>query len=340
MKFLPILLILLVLGIGAWFFINNIKPSSSTAAPGFRVGLSMDTLKEDRWKTDQDLFTKKVEALGGSVVAFVANGDDQTQISQIENLIAQKVDVLVIIPHNAALVAPIIAEAHKAGIKVISYDRLITEADVDLYVSFDNEKVGEMQAQGVLNVVSKGKFAYIGGAPTDNNSKLLKEGTMKILDPKIKSGDIKIVFDKFTDNWETDIAYKNLKTYLKTGTVDAVIAANDGTALGVVQALSEKNLAGKVPVSGQDAELSACQRIVQGTQTVTVYKPIRTLAEKAAEIAMDFALNKTVSTNTTVNNGKIEVPSVLLSPILVNKSNLDETVIKDGYHTRAEIYTK
>lgn len=344
-KIIPWLIAGVVVLIAIFFLIKNYstKSSSPTTATqkqnAIRVGFSMDTLKEDRWKVDRDLFTQKVEALGGSVVTLIANGDDQLQVSQIENLIAQKVNVLVIIPHNGKAVSPVIAKAHEQNIKVISYDRLINDADVDLYVSFDNEKVGQFQAQGVVGAVGKGNFAYVGGAPTDNNVVMLKQGAMKVLNPKITSGEIKLVFDQPTDDWKPELAYQHLKTFLATGAkVDAVVAANDGVAYGAIRALQEKGLAGKVPVSGQDAELGACQRIVQGLQTVTVYKPIKLLASSAAEAAMELAEGKTVNTNSKINNNKIDVPSLLLEPILVNKSNMDSTVIADGFHTKDEIY--
>jgi D-xylose transport system substrate-binding protein len=216
---------------------------------------------------------------------------------------------------------------------------MISGNDVDLYISFDNVKVGEEQAKGVMAAVSKGNFAYVGGSPSDNNALLLKNGSMSVLNPSIESGDIKIVFDKFTENWTSDTAYKNLKEYLSTGaTVDAVVAANDGTAYGAIRALQEKDLAGKVPVSGQDAELSACQRIVKGTQTLTVYKPLKSLAYKAAEMAISMAKKETVKTTGTINNGTIDIPAYLLDVVSVTKDNMEETIIKDGFHTYEEVY--
>jgi D-xylose transport system substrate-binding protein len=327
---------------GGYLIYKNLIKTSVTLPEGkqIRIGLSMDTLKEDRWITDRDLFTQKAEELGASVMTLVANGVDDIQIYQIENLISQKVDVIVIIPHNAERVAPVMEEAKQAGIKTIVYDRLVRNADIDLYVSFDSVKVGELQAQGVLSSAGgKGDFVYIGGSPLDNNALLLKEGTMSVLNPKIESGDVRIVFEKFTDDWNPDLAYENIKKYLKTNSqINGVIAANDGTATGVVRALAEFNLAGKIPVSGQDAELSACQRIIKGTQTMTVYKPIRLLAEKAATLAVDMAKGLDVETTDTVNNGKIDVPAYLIDSITVTKENMEETVIKDGYHTREAIY--
>jgi D-xylose transport system substrate-binding protein len=243
------------------------------------------------------------------------------------------------VPADSEKIAPVIAEAHAAGAKVIAYDRLIKNSDLDTYISFDNVKVGQLEAQSVVDKVSKGNFAYIGGSPTDNNAFLVKQGSMVILDPLVKSGAIKLVINQFMDNWDPTQAYKTIKDYLATGkTIDAIVAANDGTAFGSIQALQEKGLAGKIPVSGQDADLAACQRIVAGTQTATVYKPIKSLADKAAEMAVDLAKGKTPETNNKVNNGKIDVPSFLLDPVIVNKENMMDTVIKDGFHSYSEVY--
>lgn len=310
---------------------NNVEPEKKSV----RIGLSMDTLKEDRWKTDRDLITKRAEDLGASVTTLVANGDDNLQKEQIENFILQKMDIIIIIPHNGDALIDLVKKAHDAEIKVIAYDRLIKSPYVDLYISFDNEKTGELQARGIIDVTPKGNFVYLGGSPTDNNSQYLRSGTMNILGPHIRSGAIRIVLDKATDNWDPEEAYKNLKEFLgKGGTINAVIAANDGVAFGAIRALEEFGLSGKIPVSGQDAELTACQRIVAGTQTMTVLKPIDSLASEAIDIALMIAESRSIKTNSSVEG----VPSLLLEPIPVNKSNIDSTVIANGFHDRKDIY--
>lgn len=305
------------------------------------IGMSMDTLKEERWQKDRDIFTAKVKELGGEVKALAANGDDATQLSQAEQLISQGVNVLVVIPHNAEATAPIVDKAHKEGIKVISYDRLIKNSDVDYYISFDNVRVGEMQAKAVTEKVSKGNFVYIGGADTDNNAHMFKQGAMNILNPLKEKGDIKIVYDQFSKDWKPEEALKNMENALTANKNDiqAVVAANDGTAGGVIQALNAQGMAGKIPVSGQDADLAAVQRIAEGTQTMTVYKPIKAIATKAAEMAVAIAKDgKVADASKKVNNGKTDVPSVLLDPISVNKDNLVDTVIKDGFHKLEDVY--
>lgn len=308
--------------------------------PVIRIGFAMDTLVEERWKKDRDLFRQAAEQRGAEVIIRSADGKDARQIAQAEAMIRDEVDVLVIVPHNAEATATIIQKAHKAGIKVLSYDRLVKNADVDLYVSFDNEEVGRLQARALIRQIPRGKYVYIGGADTDNNAHLFKKGVFDVLQPLIDRGEIQIVYDQWSRDWMPAHARDNMRAALKANRqqIDAVIVANDGTAGGAIQALAEYGLAGEVPVAGQDADLAAVQRIVQGTQTMTVYKPIRQLADTTADLAIRLARGEKITTNQQVNNGKIEVPSVLLDPIAVDRSNLEQTVIADHFHTREEIY--
>lgn len=305
-----------------------------------RIGFSMDTLLEERWLRDRDLFKESVEALGAEVEIVAANGDDALQISQAEALIQSGIDLLVIVPHNAEATAAIVHKAHLTGIQVIAYDRLVKNADLDLYVSFDNEQVGEMQAKAITALVPKGNYVFIGGAITDNNAHLLKKGVFNVLRPYIERGDINIVYDQWTKDWTPANAQANMEEALRTTNkqIDAVIAANDATAGGVIQALAAKGLAGQVPVAGQDADLAGVQRIVTGTQTMTVYKPIKMLTQEIAKLAVAMAKGEKVSAEQKVNNGKIEVPSVLLTPVAVNEHNLDSTVISDGFHSPKDVY--
>ncbi|MCR6105480.1 substrate-binding domain-containing protein [Salipaludibacillus agaradhaerens] len=305
------------------------------------IGFLLDTLQDERWYNDKELFEEEVANLGGRVKTLAANGLDDVQISQAELLIEEGVDVLVVVPRDAAASAAIVELAHEADVKVISYDRLITNSDLDYYISFDNERVGELQAQEIVNNVDTGNFAYIGGAESDNNAILFRQGAMNILQPLIDSGDIELVYDQYTEGWNPDVAEENMLSALdeQGDDIDAVVAANDGTAGGVINALSTVGLDGEIPVSGQDAELNAVRRIVDGTQTMTVYKSINTLAVQAAEMAFKVAAGDDIPTETTVNNGQIDVPSILLEPITVTENNIDETIIQDGYLSEEDIYT-
>ena len=316
--------------------------SSAFAAP-VKIGLLMDTLKEERWQKDRDLIVAKAKSMGAEVLVQSANGNDLLQNSQAENLLTQGVDVLIVVPHNGVTAASIVNAAHKAGKKVIAYDRLIQNSDVDLYISFDNVAVGRMQGEYVMKKAPKGNYILIGGAPTDPNAKLLREGQLAALAPSIKSGEIKIVSDQWAKEWQASEALKHTENALSANKnqIVAVIASNDGTAGGAISALKQQNLAGKVFVSGQDADLSACKRVVDGSQTMTVYKPIKLLAETSVEAAIALAKGTPAQgVNQTVANGKKDVPSILLKPIAVDASNMRDTVVKDGYHVAQSIYGK
>jgi len=320
---------------------DSAKPADAGGPKKVTIGLSLDTLKEERWQRDRDLFVARAEALGARVLVQAANSDDNLQNSQAENLLTQGVDVLVVVPHNAKTAAVIVESAHKMGVPVMAYDRIIADSDVDLYVSFDSVRVGELQAEYLVKRLPKGNYLLIGGAPTDNNAIQLREGQMKVLKPYVDRGDIKIVTDQWAKDWQPAEALKITENALtrNNNQVDAVLVSNDGTAGGAIQALGEQKLTGKVLVSGQDADRAACQRILAGTQTMTIYKPIKTLAHKAAEVAIVMAQKKPVPDPTRpVNNGKKDVPSILLDPIPVDKDNLASTVIADGYHKVEDVY--
>ncbi len=307
------------------------------------IGLSMDTLKEERWQVDRDLFTAAVQAAGADVLVQSANSNDAVQLQNIESLITQKVDALVIIPHDGAAMAKAVDLAHQAGIPVLSYDRLITGCDLDLYLTFDNVKVGELQAQFLADrLPSSGKLRLIRiyGSKTDNNAKLFKQGQDNILNPLIAAGKVEVIFEDWADDWKPENAKKITNAAItKNGpNFDAILASNDGTAGGAIQALTEEGIAGKIIVTGQDADLAACQRIAQGKQAMTVYKPIQSIANKAAELALNLARRKPIVARDAVNNGKIEVPSVLLDIVAVTKENLRETVVKDGFRKEAEVF--
>jgi D-xylose transport system substrate-binding protein len=315
--------------------------SRAPSEKGITIGFSMDTLKEERWQRDRDLVVAKCEQLGARVLVQAANGNDALQNSQAENLLTRGVDVLLVAPHNGKTAAVIVEAAHKAGVPVIAYDRLINDSDLDLYVSFDNVRVGELQAEYLVKRRPKGHYVLIGGAPTDNNALLFRRGQMNVLKPLVDKGEITIVADQWAKDWQAIEALKIMENALtrNDNQVDAVVASNDGVAGGAVQALEEQKLAGKVLVSGQDAELSACRRVLAGTQSMTVYKPIHLLASKAAEVAVLMAKKQPLPAATrTVNNGRKDVPSILLDPVTVDAESMARTVVADGYQKLEDVY--
>ena len=307
------------------------------------IGLSLDTLKEERWQSDRDLFVKRAGELGAEVLVQAANSDDTRQMQDIEALISRKVDALVIVPHNGAAMVKAVNLAHEAGIPVLDYDRMIPDSDVDLYVSFDAVRIGRMQAQYLVDRFAgrwPKKIVRIYGAKTDANSHLMKQGQDEILAPLIKDRKIVVVHEDWTEDWKPENAKKIMQAALTNAGqgIDAVLAANDGTAGGAIQALTEEGLAGKVIVTGQDAELAACQRIVRGTQAMTIYKRLKILSGAAAEAAYKLATRKPIVAKDEVDNGREKVPAILIDSVVATKDNMLSTVAADGFHSREEIY--
>lgn len=302
------------------------------------IGLSLDTLKEERWQRDRDTFVAEAKKLGATVLVQSANSDDITQVRNVESLISRGVDVLVIVPHNDSAMSRAIKSANEAKIPVISYDRLIKNADIAYYLSFDNVKVGEAQARYVAERLPPDRPAQIVriyGAPTDNNAKMFKQGQDNILLPLIKAGRVNVIHEDAALDWKPENAKKIMNaaiTKLGRRKIDAVLATNDGTAGGAIQALMEEGIAGQVLVTGQDADLAACQRIMRGTQAMTVYKPLKNLATLAAQVAVDLAKGIKPATTNSIANGTKDVPFIFEKVISVDKNNLLSTVVADGFH--------
>ena len=305
-----------------------------------RIGVSIPTQREERWVRDVATLRSQCAAKNFVFMLQISDNDAARQLAQCENLLAQKIDVLILAPHDAAAASVIVEKARAQGVKVISYDRLVLNADVDLYLSFDNVRVGELQGDYLTKLVPKGNYVVLSGAPTDHNAALFKEGAMKIIKPLADRGDIKIVMEQPVKDWQPLEAMKLMENALTASgnKIDAVLAPNDGTAGGCVQALAAQGLAGKIPVTGQDAELSAVRRIADGTQAMTVFKDTRRLAEAAVDAAEKLAAGKDPGVNSAVPNGKISVPSRLLSPTAVDKANLSAVLIESGYIKKEDVY--
>ena len=326
---------------------SNAGDEGDRAARRINIGLSLDTLKEARWAKDRDAFKKRAEELGASVTVLSANSDDSTQIKDVESLITSQVDVIVIVPHDGKAMAKGVELAHAAHIPVIAYDRLITGTNnLDLYVTFDNRRVGALQAQYVLDQFKDRtrekpvKVVRIYGSKTDNNAFMFKEGQDSVLERAIADGSVQVVHEDWADDWKPENAKRIMNAALtKFGSqIEAVIASNDGTAGGAIQALREEGVTGKIIVTGQDAELVACQRIVGGEQSMTIYKPVDQLARRATEVAVAMAQGRPVVAAATTNNGSFDVPSIFHEVVTVTRDNIDQTVIADGFHPRELVY--
>jgi D-xylose transport system substrate-binding protein len=306
-----------------------------------KIGFSIDDLRLERWARDRDYFVAAAGQMGAKVYVQSADASEQKQISQIENLISRGVDALVIVPYNATVLNNAIKEAKKANIKVISYDRLAMNADIDAYISFDNKAVGEMQARAVVEARPKGNYYLLGGAPTDNNAKMLREGQLSVLQPLIDKGDIKVVGKQWVKDWSPAEAMSIVENALTVNgnKIDAIVASNDATAGGAIQALAAQKLQGKVPVSGQDADIAAVKRVVGGTQQMTVYKPLKLIASEAAKLAVQLVRNEKPAFNAQYDNGMKKVNTLLLKPTVLTRANVD-LLVKDGFYTSAQITGK
>ncbi|HYE82938.1 MAG TPA: substrate-binding domain-containing protein [Clostridia bacterium] len=303
------------------------------------IGFSLGTLKEERWLKDRDILIAKVKEMGADIIVQNANNDDQDQLKQVKYLLEQNIDVLIIVPNDLEKASNAVELAKRQGVKVISYDRLVMKSNADLYISFDNEKVGELMAKYVSERLDKGNILIVNGANRDHNTKMIKQGYDRVLSDRIKSGNIEIIAEEWADNWMKEYAFEETVRAIQEGkSIDGVIAGNDSLAEGVIEALSEHRMAGKVYVVGQDADLSACQRIVERTQLMTVYKPIEKLAGETARLAVMLAKGESLNIKKTIYDGRFDIPYYELEPIPVDKENIDTTIIKDGFHMKEEVY--
>jgi D-xylose transport system substrate-binding protein len=296
------------------------------------IGLSLDTFKEERWQRDRDAFVASVERLGGHTIVRSAEWDDAQQVRDIDGMINAGVDVIAVVPHNASALTEVIGRARAAHIEVISYDRLMLNADVSYYVGTENMKLGELQAQYIADRLPAGRPARvvrIFGAGTDHNAQQIKDGQDRVLSPLIKAGRIEIVLEDWAEDWKPSAGKRITENALaKSNAIDAIIAANDGTAGGAIEALTDHGLAGKVIVTGQDADLAALARIKDGTQSMTIFKPLDQIADLAAQLAIDVAHRTPRTLTASVPNGRKNVPAVFVSAVTVDKSNLSETIAK------------
>jgi D-xylose transport system substrate-binding protein len=298
-----------------------------------RIGLLVHSFESQRWQNDQKYFVDAVEQLGGIALVKMADNNAEKQIAQAKELINKGAMVLVIIPVDQVSARKIVALAHKKDIRVIAYDRLINNCRLDYYVSTDNVRVGEIQAQYLTKIKPTGNYALLGGPPNDNNSRMIYIGQMNVLQPFVERNEIKIAFRQFANFWTTDEGYRLAKASLdSTGNkLDAIICGNDAMAIGAIKALKERGLNGKVSVAGQDADMLNIQEIMKGNQSVTVFKRIKTMASTAAELATHLAKGEPIDPYlSTISNGERLVPSYLVDAVSVNEGNVEMTVIAEG----------
>jgi D-xylose transport system substrate-binding protein len=311
------------------------------------IGVSFSDFATDRWPREDELMRSLVEEAGANYISQVANYDVTLQNNQIENMILQGADVIIVIAQDGAAAAAAVEAAAEDGIPVIAYDRLIKSDKLAAYISFDNLEVGRSQARGVTAVVDSGRFVLLGGSPTDNNAILFRQGQMEILQPLIDSGQIEVVADQWVQDWAPANAVALMENILTAinNDVDAVVASNDGTALGALQAMKAQGLAGIVPISGQDATESGCASIVAGELTMTVFKDVRLLTPMAIEMALALARGEdlgldmyTLAELTLDDSLSGSVPCNFLPVVQVDASNVYEEIILTGFQDYDAVY--
>lgn len=320
---------------------NQTGNASSDPNRKLKIGFAMATVKEERWQRDRDAFEAHCKKMNVECVITVADNNSSRQANDVDNLLTQRVDVLVIAPQEATEAAAMVDKAKAQGVPVISYDRLINSDKIDLYISHQVPVIGRKIAEYALQKVPTGNYVMVYGSSTDNNAHIMQKAQLEVLQPAIDRKDIRVVAEQMIPDWKNDLALNFAENSLtkENDNIQAFVVSNDGMAGGVISALAKKGLAGKVLVTGQDAGLEALQNIAEGKQTMTVYKPIIPLASQAVEAAIKLAKKETLSTTPFQNDrlGK-QVPAILLEVTVVDKDNLMQTVIKDGYAKFEDVY--
>lgn len=332
MKTSSLLFILLL--IGNLSFVTSCKPKTP------KVGILMHSYDNERWTKDKDYLVENLTKLGAEVMVEVADNDQKKQIAQAYGIINKGAQVLIVVPINQDEAAKIVEMAHESDVKVIAYDRLINGCKLDYYITANSTHIGELQASYLTSLKPKGKYALICGSKYDNNAMRLFLGQMNVLQPYMEKGDIQVVYSEFTENWTPaeGVLHTNRILDQNPDTISAIIAGSDAIADGVLSVLKERGMEGKIMVAGQDAELDNVKAILSGAQTCTILKPLKQMAQITAELAVSLALEKPLKMKfTTESNGKALVKSILIDATVVNKNNIESTVIASGFHCSSDL---
>jgi len=321
-------------------------PAPAAGVRPIRIGFSMDSFVVERWIRDRDIFVAEAQSLGAQVIVQVANQDHETQVEQIKALANESIDVLVVVPNDSTRIGPTVRLIRDRGIPVISYDRLILKGKSDLYIAHDHVAAGVLMGTSVARAIgqrkTRGPFPLyiVNGARSDNNSALMNQGFHQVLDPLVASGAVTLVKEIWLGTWSSEEAETSFRQALDLSGIRpaGVIAANDMLAESLIRVLSQRSLLDGTLVTGMDADLAACQRVVEGTQTMTVYKPITPLAMTAARYAVRMAKHEPLDLTEFISDGEFQVPFVKLQPVAVDQANMKEVVVKEGFHRMEEVY--
>lgn len=315
--------------------------SMAFAQESVKIGVSFGSLQRERWLREWKMMEAYAKELGNvELVVLGADNDAMRQVAQAEEMLGQGIQALLVVAQDAEVAAAIVESAHQVNVPVIAYDRMILNADVDAYVSFNSIKVGEYMAEYLLKKYPKGNYVILKGSKTDNNANLVYQGQMNVLKPAIEKGDVTVAFEEWCANWSPIEAakYAEQALQLTDKNVQAILTSSDGLAEAAVETLGQYDLAGKVGVSGQDADVTACQRIVEGTQTMTIYKPLASLSKAGIDTAIALIKGQQPTFNGALNNKFKDVPAVMPEIYPVDASNIVDVVIKSGFHPVEEVY--
>jgi D-xylose transport system substrate-binding protein len=309
-----------------------------------KIGFLIHSLSSSRWQMDTRYIEQHATDLGVSLVVKNAEGDENVQLGQAEELLEQGVDVLIVVAANQNTAAGIVRKAHEHDVPVIAYDRLILNSDLDYLVSFEYEKVGQQMIEYAVQRKPKGNYVILWGDASDGNARFIYDAQLKAIDPYVKNGQINVVYKTFVEGWSKENAqFLMNEVYEYCGQqIDAIISSNDLMAIGAGEVLAGYGYdLSNMVITGQDATLEGCRSIVQGKQTMSIYKSLKGLAFKAVDLAVDVATGKKdIKMNSKVNNGRCDVPAILLAPKVVDKDNMLSTVVADGVFTKDEIYNE
>ena len=305
-----------------------------------KVGILLHSYENDRWTKDKDYLVESLKKLGAEVMLEVADNNQQKQIAQAQDMISKGAKVLIVVAINQDEAGQIVDMAHKENVKVIAYDRLINNCPLDYYVTANSTSIGGLMTSYVTSLKPRGKYAIIPGSKYDNNAMKIFIGQMNVLQPYMEKGDIQLVYSEFTEAWTPAEGSLHTNAILDQNgdSINAIICGSDAITDGVLTTLKEHGLEGKVMVTGQDAELDNVRAIVHGTQTCDILKPLKEMAQTTAELAVELATEKPLTMKfTTESNGKVLVKSVLIDATVVNRNNIETTVVASGFHTSAQV---
>jgi D-xylose transport system substrate-binding protein len=319
---------------------QSLAPQKESGRPVIGFSGASGTFIVERWNKDLKVFSGAAQELGMDVTVQLSAGGIREQIAQINYMVNQNIDVLVVLAHDTELITAAIRQVRDAGIPVIAYDRLIQDIPLDAYISFDSREVGRHFGTALSRAVPRGRYLVVNGSRHDVNSFDISAGLHEIIDPFVESGAVKVIREIWLEEWSFDEALEKIGAiFQETTGFDAIACGNDAIANAAIQLLSERRLAGKIAVVGQDAELISCQRVVEGTQLMTVYKPIGTLAVRAAQLAAALARKENLPPPDSLsdNHSGALIPAYIEKSTAIYRDNID-VVIRDGFHSREDVF--